>query len=253
MKKLMQVDLSSLATEVETKKRVYKKRKIVEGLEESVEVERPEKGGKSIKSFPIKEKKPPTEKQLAAREKMRLARAAKIEQVKAEKAKLDEEIRLKEEEVLRKKEELAEKRRLKREEKKKEAVQKPVIQSQPGKTGEVEDRGPTISEALKTIQPVEEKTVQFSLGRNEQPSATLSTPKEIEVSPGNIQGCYIERQVPNYVPSTHDYEPCDSEPTKSPQRSTKQLAVPDAPKRTYVQRFKTFPFGKSLPVQPRFR
>lgn len=217
MKKLMQVDLSSLATEVQPKKRVYKKRKIIEGLEE-MEIERPETGGKSIKSFPIKEKKPPTEKQLAAREKMRLARIAKIEQVKAEKAKLDEEIRLKEEEVQRKKEELAERRRLKREEKKASLPQKPTVQSTPGQTGQVEDRGPTISQALQTIAPTE-KTVEF------------------------------EEELPNEeeLPLEEEAMP------KSPKRQEHNLHVPNAPKREYVQRFRSYPFGKSVPTQPRFR
>ena len=225
MKKLMQVDLSSLATEVQPKKRVYKKRKIIEGLEEK-EIERPETGGKSIKSFPIKEKKPPTEKQLAAREKMRLARIAKIEQVKAEKAKLDEEIRLKEEEVQRKKEELAERRRLKREEKKASLPQKPSVQSTPGETGQVEDRGPTISQALQTIAPTE-KVLQFRCG-NEQPAQ--------------------ESRSQSPEPQTEE----ETTP-KSPQRQKHTLQVPNAPKREYVQRFRSYPFGKSVPTQPRFR
>lgn len=228
MKKLMQVDLSSLATPVEPKKRVYKKRKVEEKVEEKVEdvEERPTKGGKSIKSFPVKEKKPPTEKQLAAREKMRLARAAKIEQVKAEKAKLDEEIRLKEEEVQRKKAELAEKRRLKREEKKALLPQKPVIQTPPAQTGTVEDLGPSISETLKSLAP-----------KDPEPRILESIQETVEEN--------------NQEPVQESFQ--EPQPPSTPIKSLANQKVPDAPKREYAQRFRTFPFGKPLPIKPRFR
>lgn len=232
----MQVDLSSLATPVEPKKRVYKKRKIIEGLDESVEVERPQKGGKSIKSFPVKEKKPPTEKQLAAREKMRLARAAKVEQIKAEKAKLDEEIRLKEEEVKRKKEELAERRRLKREEKKAAMPQKPVVKSELGKTGEVEDRGPTIAEALKDVG-----VKNFRCGNENTAQEPIASNDIVEV---------VEEPLADVDPKT----PVQMlEVPSTPTKPNVKFVVPNAPKREYVQRFRSYPFGKSIPAQPRFR
>lgn len=246
MKKLMEVDLSSLAKPVETKKRVYKKRKVVEEPVEEV-VEHPSKGGKSIKSFPVKEKKPPTEKQLAAREKMKLARAAKIEQVKAEKAKLDEEIRLKQEEVQRKKMELAEKRRLRREEKKALLPQTPVLQTPPYKPGNVENLGPSISQTLKAInlqhpppqpEPAENSTPLETIQEVIEPSPVKETPQLVTpIDPRKIFRAFQEANEP---PST---------PTKEPP----QLVTPNAPKREYHQRFRAFPFGKSIPAAPRFR
>ncbi len=244
----MQVDLSSIATPVITKKRVYKKSK--------AEAERPTEGGKSLSSYPVKEKKPPTEKQLAAREKLKVARLAKVEQVKAEKAKIDEEVRLKEEEIARKKKEIAEKRRLKREEKKKLEPLKPVVQSEPGKTGVVDDLGPTISQTLQNIQPkVIEATgndqgcyyppappntpVQLSLPNGDNYTSTVLHPSRVEFRCGN---------------ENHkvDLETIQEEPSTPPSKA-KTSNPPNAPKREYKQRFRSYPFGKSAPVAPRFR
>lgn len=211
----MQVDLSSLATPVEPKKRVSKKRK---AEEETVE-ERPVKGGKSIESFPIKEKKAPTEKQLAAREKLRLARLEKIQKVKEEKEKLDAEVKKKQEEVELKKAELAERRRQRREEKKKLLPQLPLKTSEPGQTGKVENLGPTISEALSTIS-------------NQQEPAEP------------VQAISLEPVPEEKAPET---------PKVSFQDLPVEPVAPNAPARTYDQRFRKFPFGKSIPTKPRFR
>lgn len=201
----MQVDLSK-ATPVETTKRTYKKRKV-----EDVVEERPVEGGKSIKSLPVKEKKPPTEKQLAAREKMRLARLEKIAKVKEEKERLEEEIRLKAEEVEKKKIELAEKRRLRREEKKSE-IQLPAKQSNPGKVGTIDPVQPTFSEALSSMKPLEEEKEEV-------------VEEVVEVPP--------------------------SSPVRQSVTFDPRLVM--APKRDYNQRFRSYPFGKSIPNQPRFR
>lgn len=222
MKKLMQVDLSSMATPVVTKKRVYKKRKVEE------KEERPSEGGKSISSFPVKEKKPPTEKQLAAREKLKQARLAKIEQVKAEKARLDEEVRLKEEEIAKKKKELAEKRKLKREEKKKQEPQLPVVQSEPARTGQVEDKGPTISQVLQ------------NMGTSSQ-NCTPAPP----TSPLPEFRCGNENH-------NVEMETIPEEPSTPPSSQTGNI-IPGAPKREYVQRFRPTPFGRAPPPPPRFR
>ena len=181
---------------------------------EAVE-DRPTKGGKSIKSLPVKEKKPPSEKQLAAREKLRLARLEKIAAVKAEKAKLEDAIRLKSEEVERKKQELAEKRRLRREEKKKLLPQKPVQQSEPGKVGEVEDLGPSIGEALKSLEVKAEEEVEEQVLEEEEEEVSPESPK---------------RPAATFDP---------------------RLVM--APKREYHQRFRSYPIGKSIPAKPRFR
>lgn len=246
----MQVDLSAIATEVEPKKRTYKKRK-VEPVVEEIEEERPTKGGKSIKSLPVKEKKPPTEKQIAARERLKQARLEKIEKVKAEKARLDEEIRLKAEEVERKKAELAEKRRLKREEKKAAMPQLPVKTSEPGRTGDVEPPKPTISETLATVgtvsvkektgyypcatEPVERSNVidePLKIGRPKTP------PTEVIENP-NLINVVTPRKI-----DTEFHAEASQEVHRNP---------PGAPKREYFQRFRTYPFGKSAPTAPRFR
>lgn len=221
MKKLMQVDLSTIATPVEQKKRVYKKRKVEEVVEE-----RPTQGGKSIKSLPVKEKKPPTEKQLAARERLKQARLEKIEKVKAEKARLDEEIRLKAEEVAKKKAELAEKRRLKREEKRLQQPQLPVKTSDPGETGKVEPPKPTISETLAELNEI--KNVEpIAIDEPLKIGRTKTPPVEVIENP-NLE----------YLVT----------PKKAPINPT-----PEAPKREYYQRFRTYPFGKSVPAPNRFR
>lgn len=209
----MQVDLSTIATPVETKKRTNKKRKV-----ETEEEARPATSGKSIKSLPVKEKKPPTEKQIAARERLKQARLEKIEHVKAERARLDEEIRLKAEELAKKKAEIAEKRRLKREEKKAAMPQLPVKTSDPGRTGDVEPPKPTISETLATVGTV---AVEEEVERPKTP------PTEIVDNPNLIHLVTPGKAIPQ--------------------------SVPDAPKREYFQRFRTYPFGRSVPTTPRFR
>ena len=190
MKKLVQVDLATIdpAVTLEKKKRAYKKRK-VEPVEEVREVV-------GQKSLPVKVKKPLTEKQLAAIEKRKVTREGKVALLKAEKEKLDEEVRLKAEEVERKKQELAERRRLKREAKKAAEPQKPAIAAEPAQVGEV-DCKPTISEVLASMTPEQ-------LG---------------------------------------DFDPVDLTPT----RSEEAQKPPQAPKRDYVQRFRTYPFGKPAP------
>jgi type IV secretory pathway VirB10-like protein len=123
-KVLHQVDLSSIAKPVKPKKK-----KVVEPVEPVEEpVEEPKQY--ATKSLPVKEKKPPTEKQLAARAKLKAAREKKLADDKAEKERIETEIKAKEEELARKKAEQAEKRRLKREEKKANAPLKPVVVSQ---------------------------------------------------------------------------------------------------------------------------
>jgi len=216
MKKLMQVDLSTIATPVETKKRVYKKRKV-----EVDEEERPTTSGKSIKSLPVKEKKPPTEKQIAARERLKQARLEKIEKVKAERDRLDEEIRLKAEELAKKKAEIAEKRRLKREEKKAEMPQLPVKTSDPGKSGDVDPPKPTISETLASVGTVGTVAVEEEVERLKTP------PVEVVDNPNLVNLVTPRKAIPQ--------------------------SVPDAPKREYFQRFRTYPFGRSVPATPRFR
>ncbi len=221
MKKLMQVDLSTLATPVEVKKRTYKKRKIEVAKEEEVE-ERPTT---SSKTLPVKEKKPPTEKQLAARERMKQARLEKVAKVKAEKEALDEEIRKKAEEIERKKAELAERRRLKREEKKKAEPQKPVVTSEPGKSGDIEPPKPTIAEALASCS--HPKAVEEAVANAEEEEDPLTPPTEVVDNPN----------LTNLV---------------TPKKKV-SIEVPDAPKREYIQRFRTYPFGKAIPNAPRFR
>jgi hypothetical protein len=216
MKKLMQVDLSTLATPVEPKKRPYKKRKVEppkeEEEKEEEEEERPVKGVKTIP--PKKEKKPPTEKQLAARERMKQARLDKIAAVKAEKEKLEEEIRAKAEEVARKKAELAEKRRIRREEKKKMAPQLPVKTSEPGQAGKVDPPKPTISQTLAKIEEA---------SKVEEPLETIVEEEEVPQTP--------EKPFIGFSPS-----------------------IINAPKREDAQRFRNYPFGRAAPpAPPRFR
>ena len=218
----MQVDLSSIATPVETKKRVYKKRKVEEEP-------RPVEGGKSIKSLPPKEKKPPTEKQLAAREKLKQARLDKIVKVKEQKEQLDEQIRLKALEVENKKAELAEKRRLKREEKKVLMPQLPIKTSEPGRSGDVDPPKPTIAEALSKIG-----TVNVEEAVEEEPR-----PVEVLESTNFVHHLVTPKKVDKEFHS------------EAPQEKSRN--VPDAPKREYYQRFRTYPFGKSIPAPPRFR
>ena len=221
----MQVDLSSLATPVEVKKRTYKKRKVEPVVEEEV-LERPTTSGKSL---PVKEKKPPTEKQLAAREKMKQARLEKIAKVKAEKEALDEEIRKKAEEIEKKKAELAERRRLKREEKKKSEPQKPVLTSDPGKSGDVAPPQPTIAESLASISKPKTNVEEEEEEEEEEVKAedALTPPVEVVENPNLINLVTPKKKV--------------------------SIEVPDAPKREYTQRFRTYPFGKAIPAAPRFR
>jgi len=120
-KVLHQVDLSKLAKPVKSKKKVVE---VVE--EEAVEPEKPY----ATKTLPAKVKKEPTEKQLAARAKLKAAREKKLADDKLEKERIENEIKIKEEELNKKKADQAEKRRLKREEKKKNEPLKPIIVSE---------------------------------------------------------------------------------------------------------------------------
>jgi hypothetical protein len=124
-KLLHQVDLS-MAKPVKVKKPRVKKVVEEEVVEEVVEEVKPY----ATKTLPAKVKKPPTEKQLAAREKLKNARLAKLEETRIEKERIENEIKAKEEELVKKKAEQTEKRRLKREEKKASIPLKPKVVSE---------------------------------------------------------------------------------------------------------------------------
>ena len=103
-----------------------KKPKIIELSPKIKKVKERETTG--IKKLPEKIKKPPTEKQLASREKMRIARIEKLAILAKQK-----EIYLKENEISAKREALAEKKRLKRVEnlKKIESSTPTVVKEEP--------------------------------------------------------------------------------------------------------------------------
>lgn len=150
MKKLMQVDLASVATPVKVKPR-KKTAKKVEVVEEEEEEERPVHASKSIKSLPEKVKKPPSEKQLAARERMKAARILKLEEANEAKEKLAKDILEKQAEVDRKKAELSAKRKQKRDALR--AIVKPTITSGPIEAASPPEIFPTISQALEKLKP----------------------------------------------------------------------------------------------------
>jgi hypothetical protein len=174
MKRLVEFDLDVEKPVKKVAKRAPKKK-----VEEVVEVveERPVTGGKSVPE--PKPKKPPTEKQLAARERMKLARQAKIAEVKAQKEKLEEEIRLKNEEIAKKKAEILEKRKKKREEerlKKAAEPQLPVSTSGPILKPEIVEKKPTIKETLTSINTKTLERVEDEEAVEEEPV----TPKQVE-------------------------------------------------------------------------
>jgi len=115
-KTLMEVDLMKHATPVK-RKRVKEKKVVVADPEPVTALENP------------KEKKPRTEKQIAATEKMKKIREEKKAAEIAESEKIALQESEKKKELEKKKVALAEKRKLVRDEKKKEQVQTPVISS----------------------------------------------------------------------------------------------------------------------------
>lgn len=176
-KKLVQVDLSKVDKEVP--------------IEVSVD-----KDPGPPKTTPTKPKKPPTEKQLAAREKLRLARMAKLEAVKAVKEKAEVDKKILETEKIKHKEELASKRKQKRldnlkllEEAKansekiraeipKEVVlQKAIISTPECKTAVIEERKPTIPEAIEKINTKKEQVIV------EEPQVFVPTKRIIDEPP----------------------------------------------------------------------
>lgn len=192
MKKLMQVDLAAVATPVKSPAKVVKKKK---------EEERPDIGGKGLKSLPLKIKKPPTEKQLAARERMKAARILKLEEAREAKEKLSKEIQDKKDEVLRKKAELVEKRKQKREERK--AIVTPTVTSGPVEAAEAPEVKPTISQVLQDIQPSVEPVTPLDFKKTPEPVTVAKTP---------LPGTPMKRA-----------------------------------------RYFNYPYGKNIPIPPRFR
>ena len=157
-KVLHQVDLSKLAKPVKSKK------KVIEPVIETAEPEKPY----ATKKLPEKIKKEPTEKQLAARAKLKAAREKKLEDARIEKERVEAEIKQKEEELSRKKLAQAEKKRLKREEKK--AILKPLVVSEiavqpeePEIKLKLADVIPkkVVVETIKPIEPVERQREQI--------------------------------------------------------------------------------------------
>lgn len=223
MKKLMQVDLASVATPVKVKPRKKVTKKVVEEKEE----ERPVHAGKSIKSIPEKVKKPPSEKQLAAREKMKAARILKLEAAKETKELLAKEILEKQVEVDRKKAELSAKRKQKREQLK--VIVTPTITSGPIEAASPPEIKPTISQVLETLKPVIEDPRKSLEPVIEDPRVITPTTPKLYASDSQVL-----------------------EPVK-PVMEAYEMArqPPNAPKKTV--RFFNYPYGKNIPIQPRFR
>ena len=118
-KTLMEVDLMKHATPVK-RKRATKEKKVEVAAPEPVT---------ALESLKPKEKKPRTEKQIAATEKMKKIRAEKKAPEVAESEKIVLQELEKNKKLEEKKAALTEKRKLAREEKKKEQVQTPAISS----------------------------------------------------------------------------------------------------------------------------
>jgi hypothetical protein len=158
---LHQVDLSSIAKPVKPRK----KKVVEEHVDETGDADIDEPKPYATKSLPKKEKKPPTEKQLAARAKLKAAREQKLEESRLEKERIENEIKQKEEELAKKKAEQAEKRRLKREEKKNNEPLKPEIVSEVAvqpeepearlKLDDVLPKKVEVKEILKEAKPTE--------------------------------------------------------------------------------------------------
>lgn len=204
----MQVDLATVATPVIVKGKKKSTKKVVED-------ERPVHAEKSIKSIPEKVKKPPTEKQLAARERMKAARILKLEEAKEAKEKLEKEILDKQKQVDLKKAELLAKRKQKREQKR--AIVKPTITSGPNETAPPPVVNPTISEVLEELKPI-----------------ATSEPRVVKI---------VEPTIIDPSRSTT--------PEPVPMARSESQRPPNAPIKAV--RYFNYPYGRNVPIQPRFR